>query len=629
MTITPVCFMVMPFGTKATGMEPARGPAQVDFNALWERALRPMIDELGYLPVRADQDLGALIIQEMIERLAIADLVIAELTIPNGNVYYELGVRHAARRQGCIIVAAEGSRQLFDTGQMRRITYPLAEGTVNEETARQIQLALRDEVRRRIDAVSPVFQILPGYPNQIDMAKIGSFHDVAERLATFQAEVSVARRFPREQFPAEAARLLEKYRADATALPTIALELVSLLRDACKWQTALDFTDGLPDRVKTFSSVKEQRALLLSKLHEHQAAIVVLEALVETEGESSERRGLLGGRYKALYDNAQDADSKKQFLNQAISQYERGMQLDLNDYYPSSNLPRLYRERSEKGDEKKAASVAVVAMLACERSRSRNPQDPWVSLTLLGAALDAADVASANKSLDEIKRVGITAFPLCSTLPDLRRSLSLLRDSKKSSALATIVRALQQMIDPNGLVVAMAGRRVDGPNAEVSRFPASNVPAVTQRIRTTLVSTCASNLVCSAACGVDIIALEVAGDLGLRRRILLPFRPDLFREISVIDRDGSWGARFDAVLHAAMASGDVVELGYRKEDPNVFTATNEAILDEAARQGSAAGLRTMALVVWDGVSRGTDDITKAFLNEAQNRQLEVVAVPTL
>jgi hypothetical protein len=96
----------------------------------------------------------------------------------------------------------------------------------------------------------------------------------------------------------------------------------------------------------------------------------------------------------------------------------------LNDYYPSSNLPRLYRERAEKGDEKKATSAAVVAMLACERSRARNPQDPWA--TLLGAALDAGDVTSARKSLEEIKRIGMAAFPLGSTLPDLRRSLNLL-----------------------------------------------------------------------------------------------------------------------------------------------------------------------------------------------------------
>jgi tetratricopeptide (TPR) repeat protein len=629
MGITPVCFMVMPFGTKATGMDPGKGPSQIDFNALWEKAFRPLIDELGYLPVRADQDLGALIIQEMIERLVIADLVIADLSIPNGNVYYELGVRHAAQKQGCVIVAAEGSSQLFDTAQMRRVTYPLAEGTVIEETAKQIQLALKDEVRKRADAVSPVFQILPGYPAQIDVGKIGSFREVAERLAAFQAEVSVTRRLPRGQFAAGTSRLLEKYRADAMAFPTIALELFSLLRDAGEWQSALEFTDNLPARVKALPKVREQQALVLSKLNEHQKAIVLLEALVETEGESSERRGLLGGRYKALYDAAEDSDSKRQFLSQAISQYERGMQLDLNDYFPSCNLPRLYRERAQKGDERKAASAAVVAMLACERSRTRNPQDPWASLTLLGAALDAGDLASAKKLIDEIKRTSTTSFALNSTLPDLRRSLNLLRDPKKSASLAALVKEIQQMVDPNGLVVAVAGRRIDAENAETSRFPSSNVPAVTQRIRNMLVATAATCLVCSAASGADIIALEVAGELGIRRRIVLPFRRDFFRDKSVIDRDIRWGDRFDLVMQAVAASGAVVELTNNKDDPNAFISANRSILDQAAHDASLGRLRTVAMVIWNGLSRGTDDVTQAFIKEADKRRLEIIPVPTV
>jgi hypothetical protein len=152
---------------------------------------------------------------------------------------------------------------------------------------------------------------------------------------------------------------------------------------------------------------------------------------------------------------------------------------------------------------------------------------------------------------------------------------------------------------------------------------------VTQRIRTALVSASASTVVCSAACGADIIALEVAGELGLRRRIILPFGQALFREISVTDRNGGWGSRFDLLMQSAVASGDVVELGLFKDDPNVFAAANEAILNEAAHEASAAGLRTMAMVAWDGVPRGGNDITKAFLNEAQRRKLEVLAVSTL
>jgi hypothetical protein len=87
-------------------------------------ALRPAIESLNYTPVRADQDLGGLIIPEMIERLAISDLVIADVSIPNPNVYYELGIRHACQRRGCVLIAAEWAKPLFDIQQMRQLRYP-------------------------------------------------------------------------------------------------------------------------------------------------------------------------------------------------------------------------------------------------------------------------------------------------------------------------------------------------------------------------------------------------------------------------------------------------------------------------------------------------------------------------
>ncbi len=57
-----ICFMVMPYGRKPTQAEAGKGPAQIDFNALWDRCYVPVIQALDYQPVRADQDAGALII---------------------------------------------------------------------------------------------------------------------------------------------------------------------------------------------------------------------------------------------------------------------------------------------------------------------------------------------------------------------------------------------------------------------------------------------------------------------------------------------------------------------------------------------------------------------------------------
>ena len=75
----PLCFMIMPYGRKPTQTEVGRGSAEIDFNALWDRGYVPVTKELGYEPVRADQDTGALIISQMLERLYFADLVLADI----------------------------------------------------------------------------------------------------------------------------------------------------------------------------------------------------------------------------------------------------------------------------------------------------------------------------------------------------------------------------------------------------------------------------------------------------------------------------------------------------------------------------------------------------------------------
>ena len=50
----PVCFMVMPFRTKAVTQAESGAPLEVNFDRLWDAAFRPAIEQLGYLPVRAD-----------------------------------------------------------------------------------------------------------------------------------------------------------------------------------------------------------------------------------------------------------------------------------------------------------------------------------------------------------------------------------------------------------------------------------------------------------------------------------------------------------------------------------------------------------------------------------------------
>src|SRR4051812_712887 len=103
----------------------------------------------------------------------------------------------------------------------------------------------------------------------------------------------------------------------------------------------------------------------------------------------------------------------------------------------------------------------------------------------------------------------------------------------------------------NASIVVLQGPRIDADGTYPPRFPLDCVPMVRQRIAHILTEECASILVCSAACGTDLIALEEAERLGLRRRIVLPFSPERFRETSVVDRPGDWGSVFDHQIATA------------------------------------------------------------------------------
>ena len=439
--------MVMPFGTKPNP-DPQKGPATINFNALWDKALQPFITELGYEAIRADQELGALIIVEMLERLAMVDLVIADVTIPNGNVYYEIGVRHAARDVGCVMIAADWSRQLFDIDQLRRVAYPMPEGEITDDTAAAIRAKLheKDALVKLAAGKSPVFQCLDWYPGTPPQQRQRELQQFVDRVSAFQEEARAARRAPKTERPQKALDLRERYASKAAELPAIATELMYLLRDTGQWQAVLDYIDGLPDSLRNLPVMREQRSLAESKTGDHFKAIAALEKLIEDHGDSSERRGLLGGRYKKLYASTADPDEKAGYLDNAIDQYSRGMRLDLNDYYPSSNLPRLLRLRAQDGDELAAAAAASIALYGAERARARNPNDEWINPTLIGAAFDAADIPTAKKLFQEIRKVGAPKFHLDTTIPDLELSVELTQDPQLKAGLSAILADLKRLL---------------------------------------------------------------------------------------------------------------------------------------------------------------------------------------
>jgi broad specificity phosphatase PhoE len=179
------------------------------------------------------------------------------------------------------------------------------------------------------------------------------------------------------------------------------------------------------------------------------------------------------------------------------------------------------------------------------------------------------------------------------------------------------------------VIIAVAGRRIDAADAETPRFPSENVAIVEWRLDALFEREGATAVVSSAACGADLVALTVAGRRGMRRRVVLPFGREKFRETSVTDRPGDWGPTYDRMLAELDRTGDIVTLEARADGDEAYLAANERILREVEALARESNVEAMALLVWDGAPRSPDDVTAAFGHEARKRGWRVEQVKTV
>jgi hypothetical protein len=176
-------------------------------------------------------------------------------------------------------------------------------------------------------------------------------------------------------------------------------------------------------------------------------------------------------------------------------------------------------------------------------------------------------------------------------------------------------------------VVALAGRRIDAAGAPDPRFPAENVGRVRQELEALFQKEKATHLVSSAACGADIVALEVAAHLGLEARIILPFDAARFRETSVVDRGTEWGPRYDAVI--ARARQVTVVDPVDGDHDAAYAAVTLRIIEQTRDLAGARSSKALAVAVWDDKPRSDTDATKDFLDKAVGAGLAVRVVRTL
>lgn len=93
------------------------------YDALYTDVIKPVAEEMGLEVYRVDEVYKpGIILQDIIRGLVEAELVIAEITPPNPNVFYELGYGHAMDKT-TILLAERGKELPFDVRSHRCIFY--------------------------------------------------------------------------------------------------------------------------------------------------------------------------------------------------------------------------------------------------------------------------------------------------------------------------------------------------------------------------------------------------------------------------------------------------------------------------------------------------------------------------
>lgn len=120
----PKLFVIMPFGKRPA--TPDHGSGTIDFDYVYQKLIKPAGESAGWDVFRIDETTeSGIITHQYLKEILESDLVLADISIPNENVYYELGIRQAISNGGTLLIALHGSRIPFDISSQRVFTYSL------------------------------------------------------------------------------------------------------------------------------------------------------------------------------------------------------------------------------------------------------------------------------------------------------------------------------------------------------------------------------------------------------------------------------------------------------------------------------------------------------------------------
>jgi transcriptional regulator with XRE-family HTH domain len=163
--MTKTAFILMPFSE--------------EFEAAYRSFVKEALEEAGFSPTRADDILNQRnIMQDVISSIAAADLVLADLTGSNPNVFYELGIAHALEKPTILITQSVDDLP-FDLRSYRVLHYQTHFAKIEHAKQELVKLAVNAHAGTALFG-NPVSDFLAKHPSSVEALSLVSTSTVAD-----------------------------------------------------------------------------------------------------------------------------------------------------------------------------------------------------------------------------------------------------------------------------------------------------------------------------------------------------------------------------------------------------------------------------------------------------------------
>jgi hypothetical protein len=445
----------MPFGKKSdlvTGKE-------IDFDRIYNLSIKPAIEEAGLEPLRGDEEeTGGIIHIAMFARLLLSDYAVADLTLANPNVFYELGIRHAARPFTTVPIYANTHPLPFDIAMVRAIGYNLTDGTISDEAALGLKSDIRSRLQRAIEGPptrdSPLFQLIPAYPI-VDLP-----HEVTD---IFQERVKYERKFQERLAQAKSkpsnkerclalVDLLNELGDLKKVQANVVVDLMLAFRSVEAWNEMVNLYENFPDFVKEYIMVRQQCAFALNRRKgpgDRERAISILEELTKEYGPDPETLGILGRVHKDRYQEGKESGSilAPVALDESINAYIKGFESDPRDYYPGVNAITMLIEKGDDGALKRAEKLVPLVSFAVARRGGLDSSNYWDLATMLELNCISGDWGPAGNALLKVLDKAKESWMLKTTLGNLMiLKQARFRQKKSTNELDEIISSIKNQL---------------------------------------------------------------------------------------------------------------------------------------------------------------------------------------